>query len=122
MNNFFKEYNFSTIFSDPRLTGVYQYTRNVGGYNTDGDWQGKVITGEFKGIVEPSSQADIEMLPQAEKITDAINIISDTELFISEGDHLADVVDYRGHDYKITEEKEFNWNAFYYIATRLDNK
>jgi len=120
MNDLWDKYNFSAIFNDPRMWSEYKYIRNEGTWNNEGEWEGSISNGTFKAIIDTATEADVEMLPQGDKITDAISIISDTELFMSEKDHLADLVEYKDDNYKVSREREFNWNLHYYIALRQD--
>lgn len=120
-NNPWSTFNFSSIFNDPRVSNTYEYTRDVGKVVRRGEWEGTVSKGIFKGIIQSASEAEIEILPQGTKITDIISITSDRELYLEEGNHKADVVIYREHNYKIISERKYNWNLFSYIAQRLDS-
>ena len=119
-NNPWNTFNLSTVFNDPRLCNTYEYTRNIGKKSMEtGYWEGTESKGTFKGIIQSATEADVEMLPQGTKINDMISITSDSELYLAEKDHLADVVSYRGRNYQIISERIYNWNLFSYIAQRL---
>lgn len=73
--------------------------------------------------VQPLTGEDLEVLPEAERTSDAIEIFSIAELFPVNHtlNKLGDLVTYRGRDYRVrnVEQWDVNGNYFRSVATRV---
>jgi hypothetical protein len=110
---------FQNIFFDKRLTYNLTYTRNIGGYNEYGKWDGKEETGVFRAIIYSPTPQQLNFLQEGELLQGALSVIADRELKLSEGNHLSDTFMFEGHRYKLSAQTFFNADIFQYIATRL---
>ena len=73
--------------------------------------------------VQPLTGEDLQILPEAERTSDAVEIFSIAELFATNyaTNKLGDLVTYQGRDYRVSNAENWNPNGAYWrsIATRI---
>lgn len=76
----------------------------------------KVIT----GVARPTSGDDLELLPEADRVSGAMTFLAKSPMRLSDGEP-AMVIEYQKKRYKIIHADDFNENGFYKaIATYVE--
>jgi hypothetical protein len=112
----------SSVVSDPDLAEPFQITRNTGAFGLGGWIPGTPTVIPAYGIVSVAKQADLDAIPEADKISEAMVFHSTQEMFITNaaGSATSDTLQWQGTNYRVYSVANYSnrgyWKA---IATRL---
>lgn len=93
-----------------------------------GEW----VTGEFvlkeaeelegvSGIVTMAQPRDLQMIPEGDRVTGAIRVLTQVQLQQTRDDGLGDIVTWRGAQYKVlTVTQDIDYGFYRSICTRLE--
>lgn len=72
------------------------------------------------GVARPTSGDDLDLLPEADRVTGTMTFLSQTQMVLADGES-AMYIEYQRKRYKIIHADDFNENGFYKaIATYVE--
>jgi hypothetical protein len=112
----------SEVVSDPDLAESFTITRNTGAFGSGGWIPNAPTVIPAYGIVSVAKQADLDAIPEADKISEAMVFHSTQEMFITNaaGSATSDTLQWQGTNYRVYSVANYSnrgyWKA---IATKM---
>ena len=116
--------NLSRVVHSPRMSQKITILRRTGSW-VDGTWvqSDKPDTLTMRGIVTMASAKDLQMVPEGDRLTGAVRILTTQQIFITDGTghNTTDMVLWRGARYRIvTVTPDVDYGFWRSVGTRLD--
>ena len=103
----------SHVINTPHHSTAFQVIREATGAYVGGIWQsGALATLDAIGSITPATANDMLKLPEGEKQSETMRLITQFELRISKNSVVADIVSYLGHRYRVFAPSEWRGNGF----------
>lgn len=116
--------NLSRVVHSPRMSQKITILRRTGAW-VDGAWvqSDQPETLAMRGIVTMANAKDLQQVPEGDRLTGAIRILTTERIYITDGtaDNITDMVFWRGARYRVvTVTPDVDYGFYRSIGTRLD--
>ena len=114
--------NLSRVIHSPRLSQKITIFRTSGNWQ-DGGWVQDETHTELtmRGIVTMAKAKDLEMVPEGDRLTGAIKVLTTERLYITSDGNITDMVLWRGASYRVvTVTPDIDYGFYRSICTRWD--
>ena len=116
--------NLARVVHSPRMSQKITILRRTGGWEY-GTWvqsdQPETLT--MRGIVTMASAKDLQQVPEGDRVTGSIKILTTERIYITDGPagNITDMVFWRGARYRVvTVTPDIDYGFYRSIGTRLD--
>lgn len=115
--------NLSRVVHSPRMSQKITILRKTGSWS-QGTWvQGEPQTLTMRGIVTMAKPKDLAMVPEGDRLTGAIRILTTERIYVTDGsaNNITDLVFWRGAQYRVvTVTPDVDYGFYRSIGSRLD--
>lgn len=105
----------SEIVEDPDLSQTWMLLRSTGEF-VAGGFQSTTTQIPFSGIAEPASDAELQMIPEGDRVTQAFTFISTQPMYTTRAGDQAGVSDkilFQGSTYRLMNVGPWQAHGFY---------
>lgn len=116
------EIDLSDVVGDPAMADPFTIERSQGGFGRGGWIASPPLVIPGFGVVSVASGADLEALPEADRIHEARVFHTTQEILLPSADRngLSDVLIYQGVRYRVVNSKDYSSRGFFWvIAVRM---
>lgn len=77
----------------------------------------------LRGIITQAQPRDLQMVPEGDRVTGAISVLTNSVLYVTRADNVSDVVIWHGNRYRVVNVKEdVDYGFFRSLCSRLDGE
>lgn len=114
----------SEVVNDPDFAQAFTIQRSQGGAFGPGGWMDQSSPIAAYGVIQPARAKDLKQIPEGDRVTGAISIIAQQEMFITHNDPtagLSDIVVWQGNNWRVMSCDPWVDFGFYKtIAVRME--